>query len=64
MRYWNPRFNFSRGLRPLNNDNDMMIFAKYVIGYEVIDVYVEHNIDNPEIVDASELGINIDDDDA
>lgn len=59
---WNPKFSFSRGLRPLNNDNDVMQFAKYVIGSEVIDVYVDHIIDNPEIMDASELGTKIDDD--
>lgn len=32
------------------------------MGFAVIDVYVEHNIDNPEIMDASELDTNIDDD--
>lgn len=54
MLYWNPRFNFSHGLRPLNNDNDVLQFAKDVIGFDVIDVYVEYNVDDPEIVNSSE----------
>lgn len=40
----NPMFNFSRGLRPLNNDNDVLIFVKDVIRYEVVGVYVELNV--------------------
>lgn len=47
----------------MNNDNNVLQFAKYVIGFEIIDVYVEHNVDNHEIVDARKLGTNIDDDD-
>ncbi|KAI5419925.1 hypothetical protein KIW84_043910 [Lathyrus oleraceus] len=62
MWYWNPRFSFSRGLRPLNNDNDVLIFSKDVIEYEEIVVYVEHNVEIPEIIDDSELGTTIDDD--
>lgn len=50
------------GLKPLNNDHDALQFAKHVIYIKVIDVYVEHNVDNPNIVDASDLGTNLDDD--
>ncbi|KAI5428147.1 hypothetical protein KIW84_033232 [Lathyrus oleraceus] len=62
MWYWNSRFNFSCDLRLLNNDNDALQFAKDVIGFEVMDVYVEHNVEILETVDDSELGTNIDDD--
>lgn len=41
----------------------MSQLAKYVIRFEVINVYVEQNVDNPDTMDAIELGINIDDDD-
>lgn len=58
--YWNPKYRFSHGLRPLNNDQDVMEFSKDVIG---CDVYVEHNIEISDIVDASEIDTNIDGDD-
>lgn len=45
--YWNNIFNFSRGLRPLNNDKDVLQFAKDVVGHEVIDVYVEDKLSDP-----------------
>ena len=53
--YWNPAYSFSRGLRPLNNDQDVLQFSKDVVGYDVIDVYVEHSVGIPEIIDDSEL---------
>lgn len=43
----NPIFNFSRGLRPLSNDKDVLQFAKHVVGYEVIYVYVKHKVSAP-----------------
>ncbi|KAI5447205.1 hypothetical protein KIW84_014888 [Lathyrus oleraceus] len=49
--YWNPAYNFSHGLRPLNNDQDVLQFSKYVVGYDVIDVYVEHSVGILEIID-------------
>ncbi|KAI5433592.1 hypothetical protein KIW84_020759 [Lathyrus oleraceus] len=48
--YWNLRYSFSRGLRPLNNDQDILQFSKDVVGYDVIDVYVEHGIDEDYVV--------------
>lgn len=60
--YWNPKFSFSHGLRPLNNDKDVLQFFKDVLGYAQIDVYIKHNIDNPKVVDESDLGLNLDDD--
>ena len=62
--YRNPKFSFTRGLRPLNNDRDVLQFGQDVVGHEVIDVYVEHKVsDPPEIVDPSELDKVIEDDD-
>lgn len=42
----------------MNNDNDILQFEKDVIGFGVIYVYVEHNLDRPKIVDPSKLGTN------
>ncbi|XP_058784836.1 uncharacterized protein LOC131659698 [Vicia villosa] len=61
--YWNPAYSFARGLRPLNNDTDVLQFSKDVEGYEVVDLYVEHSIEIPDIVDESELDANIEVDD-
>ncbi|KAI5404841.1 hypothetical protein KIW84_051852 [Lathyrus oleraceus] len=55
--YWNPAYSFSRGLRPLNNDQDVLQFSKYVVGYDVIDVYVEHSVGIPEIINDNELDV-------
>ncbi|CAL5200759.1 unnamed protein product [Lathyrus oleraceus] len=58
--YWNPTYSFSRGLRPLNNDQDVLQFSKDVVSYDVIDVYVEHSVGIPEIIDDSELDAKLD----
>ncbi|CAL5192488.1 unnamed protein product [Lathyrus oleraceus] len=49
--YWNPTYKFFRGLRSLNNDQDVLQFSKDVVSYDVIDVYVEHCVGIPEIID-------------
>jgi hypothetical protein len=48
--YCDPRLSFSRGLRPLNKDNDVLKFIGDVKGFEIVDVYVEHKVDNPLVV--------------
>ncbi|KAI5430081.1 hypothetical protein KIW84_034600 [Lathyrus oleraceus] len=53
--FWNPAYKFSRGVRLLNNDQDVLQFSKNVLGYDVIDVYVEHIMGIIEIIDDSEL---------
>lgn len=40
MWYWNPRFIFSRDLKPLNCDLDVLKFVDDVNGFELVDVYV------------------------
>ncbi|KAI5422282.1 hypothetical protein KIW84_045661 [Lathyrus oleraceus] len=50
------QFSFTCGLRPLNNDVDVLQFAKDVTRYELVDLYVEHTIDDLEVLDESELG--------
>ncbi|KAI5385535.1 hypothetical protein KIW84_072220 [Lathyrus oleraceus] len=47
-------------VRPLNNDQDVLQFLKDIVGYDVIDVYVEHSVGIPHIIDDSEL--NVEDD--
>ncbi|XP_058773528.1 uncharacterized protein LOC131647680 isoform X2 [Vicia villosa] len=50
--YRNPKFSFTRGIRPLNNDNDVLQFGQDVVGHELIDIYVEHKVSAPpEIVE-------------
>lgn len=58
--YWHPAYSFSRGLRPLNNDQDVLQFSKDIVGYDVIDVYVEHSVGIPHIIDDSELAAELD----
>lgn len=45
--YWNLVFSFARGLRPLNNDKDVLQFSKDVVGHEVMDAYVDHRVSDP-----------------
>ncbi|XP_058759822.1 uncharacterized protein LOC131633127 [Vicia villosa] len=59
--YRNPVLSFTRGLKPLNNDNDVLQFTQDVVGHEVIDVYVDHKVSSPpEIVDPSEVYVDDD----
>lgn len=43
----------------MNNDQDVLQFSKDVVGYYVIDVYVEHNVGIPQIIDDSELVVEL-----
>ncbi|XP_058784528.1 uncharacterized protein LOC131659338 [Vicia villosa] len=61
MWYWNPKFSFSRGLRPLNCDADVVKFVADVSGYELVDVYVEHSIGILDVID-EEVEVEINDD--
>ncbi|XP_058775583.1 uncharacterized protein LOC131649849 [Vicia villosa] len=54
--YVNPRFSFAKGLTTIENDRDVQIFAKDVEGFYLGDVYVEHGIGIPVVVDEEELG--------
>ncbi|XP_050878006.1 uncharacterized protein LOC127081821 [Lathyrus oleraceus] len=49
--YWNLNFSFSRGFQPLNNDNDVLRFMEDVRGFKVIDIYVEHKVEEINIED-------------
>ena len=44
-------FIFSRGLKPINYDANMLKFVKDINGFELVDVYVDHSIGNPEMVE-------------
>ncbi|KAI5437244.1 hypothetical protein KIW84_023387 [Lathyrus oleraceus] len=52
----NRHLRFSRGLRPLNYDEDVLEFVEDVNGFELVDVYLEHTIDKIDVVDEVELG--------
>ena len=47
--YRDPKFSFSLGLRPLNNDQDVLKFVQDVRGFKVVDVYVEHKVEEVNI---------------
>src|ERR1051325_553313 len=48
-----PKFSFSLGLRPLNNDQDVLKFVQDVRGFKVVDVYVEHKVEEVNIEDVN-----------
>ncbi|XP_058747097.1 uncharacterized protein LOC131620093 [Vicia villosa] len=52
--YCHPRFLFTRGLRPLNNDQDVLRFIEDVKGFKVVDIYVQHDVDIPDIIESDE----------
>lgn len=56
--YWNPIFSVARGLRRQDYDADMLKFIEDInaIVIELVDVYVEHSVDNPDIINEEELG--------
>ncbi|XP_058753082.1 uncharacterized protein LOC131626267 [Vicia villosa] len=56
LHYWHPKYSFSRCLRPLNCDADVVKFVEDVKGFDLVDVYVEHSVEEPELVDEAELG--------
>ncbi|KAI5431142.1 hypothetical protein KIW84_035341 [Lathyrus oleraceus] len=58
------RFSFSRGLRPINCDADVLKLIEDLSGIDLVDLYVEHTIDKPEIIDEAKKvhGFDVDDD--
>ncbi|CAI8607876.1 unnamed protein product [Vicia faba] len=48
--YWNSKFSFALGLKPLNNDKDVLTFIEDVKGFKVVYIYVEHNVHILEII--------------
>ncbi|CAI8589726.1 unnamed protein product [Vicia faba] len=51
MWYWNPKYSFSRGLRPLNYDSGVLKLAEDIKGFDLVDVYVEHSIEVTPVED-------------
>ncbi|KAJ1375315.1 hypothetical protein SESBI_51138, partial [Sesbania bispinosa] len=47
--YWDPKCDFSEGLKPLNCDKDVLKFSETVEGLDVINVFIEHLVDIPII---------------
>ena len=64
MWYWNPKYSFSRGLRPLNCDSDVLKLAEDNKGFELVDVYVEHSIEVTPVEDNVDGCPNYADDEA
>ncbi|XP_058725642.1 uncharacterized protein LOC131596928 [Vicia villosa] len=59
MWYWNPKYSFSRGLRPLNCDGDVLKLVEDLKGFNLVDVYVEHTV---EVIDESDIIHDYDED--
>ncbi|KAI5397557.1 hypothetical protein KIW84_063394 [Lathyrus oleraceus] len=51
----NLRFCFSRGLRSLNCCTGVLKYIEDVNGFELVDVYIEHAIGNPEVTHDAKL---------
>ncbi|KAI5423401.1 hypothetical protein KIW84_046383 [Lathyrus oleraceus] len=51
--YWNPAFNSSRGLRPLNNGHDVLQLSKDVVGDDVI--YVANGVAEDDTTDPNDV---------
>ncbi|WJX76741.1 hypothetical protein P8452_60124 [Trifolium repens] len=45
--YRHPQLALSRGLRPLNCDDNVLTFIEDIKGHEVVEVYLEHLVDTP-----------------
>ncbi|CAK8534364.1 unnamed protein product [Lathyrus sativus] len=70
--YHDPKFSLERRLRPMNNDKDILKFGEDMKGYDYADIYVDHIVDEPEVVTKDEIReyvevqqetINVDSDD-
>ncbi|XP_058765307.1 uncharacterized protein LOC131638779 [Vicia villosa] len=55
MWYHHPKFSFERGLRPLNNDADVLKFGEDMNGYDVGNIYVEHIVDEPVVLSEEQV---------
>ncbi|XP_058733206.1 uncharacterized protein LOC131604807 [Vicia villosa] len=55
--YWNPVFSFTRDLRPLNNDQDVLTIIEDVKGHNIVDVYVERPVEIPDFVETDEVNV-------
>jgi hypothetical protein len=49
--YRHPQLALSRGLRPLNCDDNVLTFIEDIKGYEVVEVYLEHLVDTPILIE-------------
>jgi len=54
--YQHPKHPFQRGLKPLKNDGDLLELVADARGCNVVDVFVEHEVDIPEVVDFCDEG--------
>ena len=54
MWYHHLKLSLARGLRPLNNDADVLKFGEDMKGYDLGNIYVEHVVDEPEVLTEEE----------
>ncbi|KAI5384741.1 hypothetical protein KIW84_071661 [Lathyrus oleraceus] len=52
------------GLKPLSCDVDVLKLTEDPSGFDLVDLYVEHEVDNPDIIDEAEAfqGVDVVDD--
>ena len=58
--YQHPKYAFQHGLKPLNNDGELLELVAYAKGCTVVDIFVEHEVDIPEVVDFCDEGPFVD----
>ncbi|KAI5439999.1 hypothetical protein KIW84_025384, partial [Lathyrus oleraceus] len=72
MWYHGLKFSLECRFRPINIDKDVLKFGKDMKGYDFADIYIEHIVDEPnvvtgdkvrEYVEAQQETINVDSDD-
>lgn len=51
------KYSFVRGLELLNRNVEVLKFVEDTKGYEIIGVYVEHVVNNLEIVEVGDEGL-------
>ena len=55
--YQHPKYSFQRRLKPLNRDGELLELVADARGCNVVYVFVEHEVDIPEVVDFCDEGL-------
>ncbi|KAI5412884.1 hypothetical protein KIW84_057491 [Lathyrus oleraceus] len=55
MWYHDLKYSFEHGVKPINNDKDVLKFGEEMSGYEIASIYVEHVVNEPTIITEDEV---------
>lgn len=53
--YHDLKYSFEHGLKPLNNDKDVLKFGEDMSSYESANICVEHVVDKPDVITEYEV---------